>query len=343
LELDPRIQKLPKITSVNVTILQRGLVIGKFLPPHNGHVALINFAKQHCDEVIVSMSYTDHDVIPQNKRVQWLEEIFKNDPKVKVHKIVDNFDHPELPLDKRTEEWARVISKVYPKIDLVVSSESYGDPFGKHLHAKHVSFDPDRTSVPISASAIRAKPLSNWQFLPAVVRPYFVRKICFYGAESTGKSTMAIKMSDKYKTIFVPEVAREMITSNDFTIDDIIKIGNAHLKRIVEATNRANKVLFCDTDVLTTQIYSRHYLSLVPPVLHDIEQQMKYDKYFLFDIDVPWVADDLRDLSGLRKEMHARFKDELVQRGIKYTMVSGSWEEREEIISTEVDKLLRDE
>ena len=40
--------------------------------------------------------------------------------------------------------------------------------------------------------------------------------VCFYGPESTGKSFMAKKMAEKYHTKFVPEVARELIASNDF-------------------------------------------------------------------------------------------------------------------------------
>ncbi|MBI3481387.1 MAG: AAA family ATPase, partial [Bacteroidetes bacterium] len=46
-----------------------------------------------------------------------------------------------------------------------------------------------------------------------------MKLICFYGPESTGKSTMAKRLAEFYKTGFVPEVAREMITSNDFTMD----------------------------------------------------------------------------------------------------------------------------
>ena len=41
-------------------------------------------------------------------------------------------------------------------------------------------------------------------------------KVCFYGAESTGKSTMAERIAGHYQTEFVPEVAREVISSNDF-------------------------------------------------------------------------------------------------------------------------------
>jgi HTH-type transcriptional regulator, transcriptional repressor of NAD biosynthesis genes len=322
--------------------LKRGLVIGKFLPPHNGHVALINFARQQCDEVIVSMSITEHDVIPLAKRLEWLTKIFQHDQNVIIRTIVDDFDDPNLSLNERTKQWAAVIDQVYPKFDYLFSSEEYGEPFAKHLNAKHFQFDPERKFVPISATAIRKKPLTNWQFIPEVVRPYFVKKICFYGAESTGKSTMAIAMAEKYKTIFVPEVAREMLTSNDFTLEDIEKIGVAHFKRINVATHQANKILFCDTDVLTTQIYSAHYLGKIPEILFELEREMKYDKYFLLDIDVPWVADGLRDLGNFRQEIHLRFKNALDQRNIDYTTVSGSWEEREEIVSKEIEKLLHD-
>ena len=167
-----------------------------------------------------------------------------------------------------------------------------------------------------------------------------IKKICFYGPESTGKSTMAKHMAEFYKTEWVPEVAREFVTTNDFTIDDIIKIGHAQINCVLEKTKTANKILFCDTDLITTQIYCRHYLKEVPHVLIELEKLIKYDLYFLFEPDVPWVADGLRDLGEKRKEMLEVFKLELVRRSITYIVVKGNWEEREEIIKQEVNKLL---
>lgn len=313
------------------------------MPLHTGHIALIDFAAEQCDEVIVSMSFNNDDPIPHEKRFHWLVETFRGNEKVIPRLIPDVFDNPDLPLNERTKKWAEVIARVYPRVDVVMSSEPYGEPFAKNLGAKHVAFDNERKQFPISASQIRLKPMSNWQFIPEIVSPFFVKKICFYGAESTGKSTMAEKMAAKYNTVCVPEVAREMLTSNDFTLDDIIKIGHAHLGRILQAIHDANKILLCDTDALTTQIYSQHYLGQIPNELVKVEKLMQYDRYFLFDVDVPWVADGLRDLGHLRKEMHTRFKDELDRREIKYITVTGSWEQREKIVTGEIEKLLRDE
>ena len=60
---------------------------------------------------------------------------------------------------------------------------------------------------------------------------------------------MAKHMAEIYNTEFVPEVAREMISSNDFLLEDIIRIGQEQTKRIKDKLKTANKLLFCDTDL----------------------------------------------------------------------------------------------
>jgi HTH-type transcriptional repressor of NAD biosynthesis genes len=318
----------------------RGLVIGKFLPIHKGHIALINFAASHCDELIVSMSYRDDDPIKAGLRFGWIETIFKNNPSIKPFMIADDFDNPSLPLTERTKVWAEIIKKHYPKIDVLVSSEDYGEPFASNLGAKYISFDPYRKDHPVSATLIREKPFRYWDFIPAEVRPHFVKKICFYGPESTGKSFMAKKMAEYFNTEYVPEVARELITSNDFTIDDIIRIGKSQTQRVFEKSKIANKVLFCDTDVITTQIYSQHYLKTIPPILVELENQIQYDHYFFFDIDVPWVNDGLRDLGDKREEMLVTFRRALTLRGINPVDVAGDYQERERLIKKVVSEIL---
>ncbi|HTJ51693.1 MAG TPA: AAA family ATPase, partial [Cyclobacteriaceae bacterium] len=197
-----------------------------------------------------------------------------------------------------------------------------------------------RSNVPVSGTLIRENPFKYWNFIPDIVRPYFVKKICFYGPESTGKSTMAKHIASLYKTEYVPEVAREFITTNEFSVDDIIRIGNAQTQRVFEKVKTANKILCCDTDLITTQVYSKIYLNEVPQILYDLEKQIKYDHYFLFDIDVPWVADGLRDLGSKRQEMFNWFKSELEVRNISYEIIKGSWNEREAQVRKRIEQLL---
>ncbi len=320
--------------------MKRGLVIGKFMPVHQGHIALINFALQHCDELIVSMSFTPSDPIPHTLRFDWLKKIFEHESKIKMEESLDNFDNENLPLNERTKIWAHFIEKRFPKIDVVISSEEYGVPFALHLGATSVSFDQLRNQISISATKIRAQPFLYWQYIPEVVKPYFVKKICFYGPESTGKSVMARNMAAYYQTEFVPEVAREIVSSNEFTFDDIIRIAKAQNERVIEKSKAANKLLFCDTDLITTQIYCRHYLKSAPPILLKLEKEITYDQYFLFDIDVPWVADQMRDLGERRREMFEIFKSELDKRAIPYQLVAGNWGEREAIIKAKLKDLM---
>lgn len=131
-----------------------------------------------------------------------------------------------------------------------------------------------------------------------------------------------------------------MLITNDFTVDDIIAIGLAHDQRIEQQSAIANRLLFCDTDVITTQIYSRHYLGVVPDILYALERKTTYALYILLDIDVPWIADGLRDLGHRRDEMLQVFRQELDQRGIPYLTVSGDFERRERVVVDAVDALL---
>ena len=320
--------------------MTRGLVIGKFMPLHQGHIALIRFAAAQCDELIVSMSFTPHDPIDAQLRFAWICAHFKNEPHIKPALIADDFDDESLPLRERTRHWADVMQRVYPSIDVLFSSEDYGGPFAINLGAAHQPFDPPRSQFPVSATKIRQHPFAYWQYIPPEVRPYFVKKICLYGPESTGKSTMATRMAERYNTVSVPEVARELITSNDFTVDDIIRIGHAQTQRVIDQSKVANKLLFCDTDVITTQIYSQHYLHIIPPVLYELEKQVTYDAYVLFDTDVAWVADGLRDLGDRRQSMFEVFRNALDVRGIPYTVVRGDYHEREAQVAAVADKLL---
>jgi nicotinamide riboside kinase len=103
---------------------------------------------------------------------------------------------------------------------------------------------------------------------------------------------------------------------------------------------QANRILFCHTDLIVTQLYSQRYLGVVPEILYALEKQITYHKHFFFDIDVPWIADGLRDLADERESMREIFLNELEKRNIKPVIVRGSFEHRDQIIKKAVDDLL---
>jgi nicotinamide riboside kinase len=83
-----------------------------------------------------------------------------------------------------------------------------------------------------------------------------------------------------------------------------------------------------DTDLLSTVIYARHYYGMVPPWIERVERSRRADLYLLCDVDVPWVADGIRDRPEHRDRMFALFRDALVRRRAPFVVVRGDWEER---------------
>jgi HTH-type transcriptional repressor of NAD biosynthesis genes len=321
--------------------MKKGLVFGKFMPFHKGHLALVEFALSQCERVIVSMSYTPADPIPAEIRFQWLHQIFADNPRVELFQAIDDIPDDGMSLFDATKLWAEFIRHTFPDIEGVFCSEGYGIPLAQHLGLPVVIFDRERIQVPVSASVIRNNPSANWEFIPEAVRPYFTKKVCLYGPESVGKTTLANQLAAYFQTAVAHEAARDELTSNEFEIEKIIEIGKKQTELVKQRLQTANKVLFCDTDLITTQIYSQQYFGNVPQELKALEKEVSYDLYCLLNIDTPWVADSLRDFGHRRAEMFAVFKDELEKRNIPYLLVEGAWEERFEKVRLQVETMLQ--
>jgi HTH-type transcriptional repressor of NAD biosynthesis genes len=286
------------------------------------------------------MSFKPNDPIDHSLRLSWLQKIFEGQSNVAVVEKIDDYDDSDLPIFEATKLWADFIRRHFLDIEAFFCSEDYGEPLSFHLGKPCILFDKARKQVPVSASKIRENPFGYWDFIPTVVRPYFVKKICLFGPESVGKTVLSQKLAKHYDATFVPEAAREILTSNDIDEAIITKIGIRQTELVKEKAALANKLLFCDTDLITTQIYAKHYLGFVPEILSILEKEISYDLYFLLDIDIEWVYDSLRDLGNRRAEMYQIFKTELDKRQIKYININGNWDNRLSKMIEEVNKLL---
>lgn len=82
--------------------------------------------------------------------------------------------------------------------------------------------------------------------------------------DSCGKITLTIDLAKYYETFYVPELARCMFDWSGLLIDDLNMNQLAQFARLqYEAVNSmkhfADKLLFCDSDNITTQVYSEVY------------------------------------------------------------------------------------
>lgn len=312
--------------------MKRGLVIGKFMPLHNGHISLIEYARKQCDEVVVLVCVEDNEPINGDLRYMWVTEFFRNYSDVKPHMFKFNdSDLPATSVSSRSisKLWAEAILRLNLNIDVIISSEQYGQYLAEYMNISNIDYDISRNNLPISATLIRENPYKYWDFIPRNVQRYYFKKVCIVGTESTGKTTLAKRLTDYFGGKYVTEVGRDM-TGNvyDCTYDDLVAIAHGHAKAISEAESCDEKILFVDTDINITKSYCRflfhrrlHYESWVDDV-------NKFNLYLFLDNDVPYVQDGTRLNEEDRNKLKLYHISELRRAGVEYKVISGNWDER---------------
>jgi HTH-type transcriptional repressor of NAD biosynthesis genes len=181
--------------------------------------------------------------------------------------------------------------------------------------------------------------------LDPVVRPYFVRTVCINGPESCGKSTLAQRLAEHYRTIWQPEFAREWLGERHCVYEDMEPIAEGHLRERERYKQTAKGILFVDTDAITTKVFSERYYGRCPRRVEEIITlpENRNDLCLLLKPDVPWVKDTSRDLGEpvVREEMYERFQRALADcYGGNYVSISGTWQERFDRAVAAVDGLL---
>jgi len=155
-------------------------------------------------------------------------------------------------------------------------------------------------------------------------------KVAIIGPESTGKSELCRQLAKEYNTIFVPEFARNYLTNlgRPYTYEDVIYIGEQQMLLEKEHEKRANKILFCDTNLITIKIWLQVVFNKVPFYLDVLIDKNKYDKTLLLDIDLPWQDDPLREHPNRRNEILDLHVNELKLSKTEFALISGKGIER---------------
>jgi nicotinamide riboside kinase len=159
-------------------------------------------------------------------------------------------------------------------------------------------------------------------------------KIAIFGPESTGKTTLATQLAEYYKTVWVPEFARDYLQEKLDSgrgicdIDDMLPIAYGQTKLENESALIANKYLFCDTNLLVTKVFSELYYNFCDSLLDKAARTHQYDLFFLTDIDVPWEDDGLRDSPEGRESVFEVFKQSLIDNKKPFITISGDKETR---------------
>jgi NadR type nicotinamide-nucleotide adenylyltransferase len=342
-----------------------GLVVGKFYPPHRGHRHLIGRAAALCARVTVLVMAAGSETVPLGDRVAWLQASCADLPAVTVAGV-----RCDVPVDFGSEAiWAAQVAVMRaalegdgrPPVDAVISSEPYGDELAARFGAKHVCIDSGRTTVPVSASQIRADLAGCWDDLPAPVRAGLAARVVVVGAESTGTSTIAESLADEYRrrggvwarTRCVTEAGRDYTLTKwqqasaaaatagrpdpplaelEWTPADFDAVAAAQTRRENQAAAVGSPLLVCDTDAFATSVWERRYLGgrargLQPWATTGLP---RHDVYLLTSHEgVPWHDDGLRegDLE-VRAAMTGWFAQAMTAAGHSWVLLTGSVAER---------------
>jgi NadR type nicotinamide-nucleotide adenylyltransferase len=162
------------------------------------------------------------------------------------------------------------------------------------------------------------------------------------GSESTGKTTLAERLARHYRAELVPEFVRDYAAARHGVIEfsDHGPIARGQMALEDAAVARGNSMLVQDTDLLSTVVYCEHYFGKCPAWIAETSRERAPDLYLLCEIDVPWVADGVRDRGHMREEMQRLFREAVNQSGVPAAVITGDRDERFARATEAIDALV---
>jgi nicotinamide riboside kinase len=159
-------------------------------------------------------------------------------------------------------------------------------------------------------------------------------KIALLGAESTGKSQLALALSARLEqsglTVHrVDEYLREWCDARQRTPrkDEQLQIVETQIARVLAAP--AGAVVIADTTPLMTAVYSQMLFNDDSLNALAMSHQAAYNVTLLTGLDLPWISDGLqRDGPHVREPVDTAVRHMLGLAGLPYQVVYGTGAQR---------------
>lgn len=280
-----------------------GVVVGKFNPPHLGHLHLIEKGAAQVETLFVLLCDRPDQTIAVDRRRVWLEDAVPQN--VTILLTPDD-------LALANEPWAqRALDLLPAPPDVVFTSEDWGSGWAELMGARHVMVDLDRVSFPTSGSALRSDLGEHFRWLLPAARAELSKRVVLVGAESTGKSTLAEALAKSLGTVWVPEhgrwywEGRRHLADQSWATDEFHRIARAQHKFESDLARSASAgVVIADTDAMVTAVWHERYVGAPDPVLDTMAANSAPDLYLVCTPDFDWVQDGTRESHAHREAMH---------------------------------------
>lgn len=171
-------------------------------------------------------------------------------------------------------------------------------------------------------------------------------RIAVYGPESTGKTELATRLAAHFRAPLVAEYARELWDAQGgLALEDMLPIAKEQWRREDAAAAQAGQLVICDTEALTTMLWSDLLYGTTPEELRrGAEKRCRnYALYLLLDIDIPFAPDPQRcfpDPADREKCLRV-WRGALERRSLPYVLIQGGRVERERTAIVAVEELLQ--
>ncbi len=335
-----------------------GMYGGSFDPLHVGHIHDIIRASAMCEELFVMISWCEgRESASKELRYRWILNSTKHLDNVRILPVEDKAVSKEAyNTDFYWEQGANDIKKLIGKpIDIVFCGTDYlGTGRFESLYCpESIVHYFNRAEVPISSTDIRTWATKNWDYIPDVCKDFYTRKVLIVGGESTGKSTLVQNLALAYNTKFVAEVGRdtcEYAGGEEYMIaEDMYENILRQKINVMEAAKQANRILFVDTDAITTMFYSYFLLGNQAEQLQRCVSLAKavndicvWDLVLFLEPDVTFVQDGTRneEIKADREKYSNQIKHFLDEAGMKYHCISGSYLDRFDIAKKLIEEEL---
>jgi NadR type nicotinamide-nucleotide adenylyltransferase len=174
--------------------------------------------------------------------------------------------------------------------------------------------------------------------------PSDVKRVCLLGAESTGKTTLARALAERFRTVWNPEYGRPytLIGRPDgapWTSWEFTHIARIHCWYEDFLADSADRVLFSDTDAFTTALFHEVYLGAPATGFEELVAR-RYDLIVVCGLDVPWRHDGIREFETQRRWMHERYLERARTSGSPWLLVEGAPHDRLRAAGDAVNALL---
>lgn len=172
-----------------------------------------------------------------------------------------------------------------------------------------------------------------------------MKKVAVIGPESTGKSTLCERLSERYGVPWVTEYARGYLDGlgRAYQQSDLREIARGQLQAEDEAARDSDApFLVCDTDLYVIKVWSEHKYDVCDPwILREIARR-QYDLYLVTDIDLPWQSDPQREYPEpeMREYFFRIYLDIALASSVPWALITGDAATRLALAESAVTRLV---